>query len=156
MREEVMVIREKIIGLVIANRSQDVHSTREIMCVERAAKAGNIKLLTIFLERVNGDHSLRAIKNAFDEITQYSTGEPDYSLISDHGMRMRDIIQSEMGDLFFANMAAYVTIFAMGLPENDVHTVVGITRRGILDVDKIKELLEESRTGSPMLHDGTL
>lgn len=151
-----MMIRETIIARIIANRSQDVHTTREIMCVERAAKAGNIKLLTIFLERVDGEHSLRVIKNAFDEITRYSGEKPDYNLISDHGMKMRDIILSELGDLFFANMTAYVTVFAMGLPENDVRTVVAITRRGILDVDKIKELLEETRTGSPTLHDGAL
>lgn len=155
MRDDVRMLREEIIAGIIANRTHDVHSTREIMCVERAAKAGNIRLLTIFREHADSDYSLRAIKNAFDEITQYSE-IPPRDLINDHGMKMRDIIQSELGDLFFANMAAYVTIFAMGLPENDVRTVVAITKRGVLDVDKIKDILDETRAGSPTLHDGAL
>jgi hypothetical protein len=155
MRDEVRVLREQIIARITANRTHDVHSTREIVCVEQVAKAGNIRLLEIFLEHVDSDHSLRAIKNAFDAITVYSEIAPR-DLITDHGMKMREIIQSELGDLFFANVAVYITIFAMGLPEQDVHTVVAITRRGILDVDEIKEILDEIRTGSPTLRDGAL
>jgi hypothetical protein len=155
MRDEARMLREQIIARIIANRTHDVHSTREIVCVEQVAKAGNIRLLEIFLEQVDGDHSLRGIKNAFDEITVYSE-VPPRDLINDHGMRMRDIIQSELGDLLFKNVATHVSILAMGLPENEVHTVVGITRRGILDVEKIKEILDESRTGSPTLREGAL
>jgi hypothetical protein len=155
MRDDVRILREQIIARIVANRTHDVHSTREIVCVEQVAKAGNIRLLEIFLEHVDGDHSLRGIKNAFDEITVYSEESPR-DLINDHGMRMRDIIQSELGDLLFKNVTTQISIFAMGLTENEVQAVVGITRRGILDVDKIKEILEETRTGSPTLRDGAL
>lgn len=156
MRDDVRKLREEIITKLVSMELGDVHTGREILCVEQAASSGNIRLLSIFRDRLGSTYSLRVIKNAFDEIAAYGDGRLPEELINGHGMRMREIIQSELSDLFFKNMITVISVYAMSLPENEVNTVVEFTRRGIFDVDKIKEMLEEARSLPTTMTEGTL
>lgn len=155
MNEEVRALRDQVFKALIETNRHDSHSTREGECIDQVAKEGNTELLTIFLNNMDSIYSVRSMKNAYDEIVNNTDVSPSL-LINDHGMKMREIIQTEMIGDFFSHIMYPISVMAMSLTEDEVHRVVLIMQRGIIGVENIRELLREAESVNQPLRDGTL
>lgn len=127
----------------------------ETECVRDAASSGNAELLRIFLRHMDGSFSLRTIRDAYHEICRFST-EPPEKLITEHGLRMRNIISTALASDHDSEDLKPIYALAMTLTEPETRRVISIVRRGVLKVDDIRALIIEAGSTAPPLVDGVL
>jgi len=152
---EVKELRDRIFQAMASTDRETIHRSREAECVEVVARIGNVELLTIFLNNINSVYSLRSMRDAYREISSDGNASPSL-LINDHGMKMRDLICNEMTGDFFQSLITPVCVMAMGMQEEEVYRVISIIKRGIISVEGIRAMLQETEDVKPPLRDGAL
>lgn len=146
---------------LLRNYRDGVFGFRDTLPLDEVLASGNIELMKIFLANLQGRYGLRSLRSAYHEVLRH--GEEVHgkntrpiNLVTEHGMEMRNLISTELVNAHTIGAVEIISVFAMGLAEYDARRVVAIAQRGILDIDRIRELLAESDDLPRPLSEGIL
>jgi hypothetical protein len=124
-------------------------------CVRDAADKGDIELLRLYLRHVDAEYSLRTVRAAYEGLRRAGVDSPA-DLVTEHGIEMCLLVGKEIALDYGRDILDPIYVLALSLTEQEVNRVVEIVRRGVVNVEDIRELLNTSSTVALSLGEGVL